>query len=92
MVRHALQPVAPFELLVVDPALPSWLPEVVLHGLRLGEATFTLRCWRDARGDSHAEIVEKKGTVRLLRQPPPESLSAGVVDRIKALAESLLHH
>ena len=87
-----LQPVAPLELLVVDPALPEWMPEVVLHGLRLGEATLSLRCWRDAKGDSHAEILEKKGTVRLLRQPPPESLSAGVADRIKALIESLRHH
>ncbi|HYU34231.1 MAG TPA: glycogen debranching N-terminal domain-containing protein [Thermoanaerobaculia bacterium] len=87
-----LQPVAPLKLLVVDPALPSWLPEVVLRGLRLGRASFTLRCWRDEQGSSHAEIVEKKGKVRLLRQPPPESLSAGVTDRIKALVESLRHH
>jgi glycogen debranching enzyme len=87
-----LQPVAPLHLLVVDPALPSWMPEVVLKGLRLGKARLTLRCWRDAKGSSHAEIVEKKGTVHLLRQPPPESLSAGVTDRIKALAETLLHH
>jgi glycogen debranching enzyme len=87
-----LQPVAPLHLLVVDPALPGWLPEVVLRGLRLGEATLTLRCWRDAQGDSHTEILEKKGTVHLLRQPPPESLSAGVTDRIKALVESLRHH
>lgn len=87
-----LQPVAPLKLLVADPALPSWMPEVVLKDLRLGKARLTLRCWRDAKGDSHAEIVEKKGTVRLLRQPPPESLSAGVTDRIKALVETLLHH
>lgn len=65
---------------------------MILNGLRLGEARFTLRCWRDAKGASHAEIVEKHGTVRLLRQPPPDSLSAGVTDRIKVLAESLLHH
>lgn len=95
LLLHALlglQPVAPLELLVVDPALPSWMPEVVLRGLRLGAARLTLRCWRDAQGASHAEIVEKKGTVRLLRQPPPESLSTGVWDRIKALAETVLHH
>ncbi len=87
-----LQPVAPLDLLVADPALPEWLPEVTLHGLRLGGARFTLRCWRDAHGASHAEIVEKEGTVHLLRQPPPESLSAGVKDRLAALVESFRHH
>ena len=87
-----LQPVAPLKLLVVDPALPAWMPEVIVHGLRLGKARLTLRCWRDAKGRSHAEILKKKGTVRLLRQPPPESLAAGVTDRIKALVETVLHH
>jgi glycogen debranching enzyme len=87
-----LQPVAPLDLLVVDPALPSWLPEIVIHGLRLGGATFTLRAWRDAQGSSHAEIVEKRGTVHLLRQPPLESLSAGALDRVAALFETLIHH
>jgi len=87
-----LQPVAPLKLLVVDPALPAWMPEVILHGLRLGKARLTLRCWRDAKGRSHAEIVKKKGTVRLLRQPPPESLAAGVKDRVKGLVETVLHH
>jgi glycogen debranching enzyme len=85
-----LQPVAPLDLLVVDPALPAWMPEVVLRGLRLGGATATLRCWRDEEGRSHAELLEKKGTLHLLRQPPPESLKAGVFDRVKALAETVL--
>jgi glycogen debranching enzyme len=64
-----LQPVAPLELIVVDPRLPAWLPEVVLHNLRLAGATLTLRFWRDGRGRSHAEIVRRRGTCRLVRQP-----------------------
>jgi glycogen debranching enzyme len=85
-----LQPVAALDLLVVDPALPSWLPEVIVQDLRLGGTTATLRFWRDETGVSHAEVVEKRGTFRLLRQPPLESLSAGIGDRFKALFESLL--
>lgn len=85
-----LQPVAALDLLVVDPALPSWLSEVIIHGVRLGGATATLRFWRDESGASHAEVVEKRGTFRLLRQPPLESLSVGIGDRFKALFESLL--
>ena len=39
--------------------------------------TATLRCWRDDDGNSHAEILHKHGTLRLVQQPPPESLTAG---------------
>jgi glycogen debranching enzyme len=87
-----LQPVAPLHLLVVDPVLPTWLPEVVLHGLRLGGATATIRFWRDDGGESHAEVVEKQGTLHLIKQPPLESLTAGVKDRFSALFDRVLHH
>src|SRR6266550_7420756 len=68
-----LQPLAPLETLVVAPDLPTWLPEVVLSDLRIGAATANVRFWRGQNGHSHAEIVEKKGTIRLIHQPPPES-------------------
>jgi glycogen debranching enzyme len=86
-----LQPVAPLELLVIAPALPAWLPEIVLHDLRLAGATATLRFWREPDGTSHGEIVRKRGTLRLVEQPPPESLTAGVGDRLSALFDSLIH-
>ena len=87
-----LQPVAALDLLVIDPVLPTWLPEIVLHDLRIGGATATIRFWRDAKGRSHGEVVRKHGTLRLVKQPPIESLSAGVRDRFSALADSILHH
>jgi glycogen debranching enzyme len=87
-----LQPVALLDLLVVDPVLPAWLPEVVLRDLRLGGAVATLRFWRDESGESHAEVVRKRGTFHLVRQPPPESLTAGVRDRVGALVETVMHH
>lgn len=87
-----LQPVAPLDLLIVDPALPSWLPEVILHGLRLGGATATLRFWRDEHGASHAEVLHKRGTLHLLRQPPPEALDVRLRDRFSALVDRVLHH
>jgi hypothetical protein len=86
-----LQPVAPLHLLVVDPVLPSWLPEVKLHGLRLGDATATVRFWRDKHGHSHAELQHVQGKLHLLRQPPLESLHAGVTDRLGALLASVVH-
>lgn len=86
-----LQPVAPLELLVVDPVLPSWLPEIVVRGLRIGGATATIRFWRDDHGASHAEMLHRRGTLRLVRQPPPESLSVSKRDRFVALADGMIH-
>src|SRR5918999_650433 len=87
-----LQPVAMLDMLVVDPVLPPWLPEVIVRDLRLGGAVATIRFWRDASGESHAEVVRKRGSIHLLRQPPPESLAATVRDRMGALVESVVHH
>jgi glycogen debranching enzyme len=87
-----LQPVAMLGLLVVDPVLPPWLPEVVVRDLRLGGAVATLRFWRDRSGKSHAEVVRKRGSFHLVRQPAPESLTAGVRDRMGALVETIMHH
>ncbi len=87
-----LQPVAPLDLLVVDPVLPRWLPEIVLHDLRIAGATATLRFWRDDGGRSHGEVLHQRGTFHLLHQPPLESLDASLGDRFRALADSVLHH
>jgi glycogen debranching enzyme len=87
-----LQPVAALDLLVVDPVLPPWLPQVTLEGLRIGGATATLRFYRDTGGESHVEVVRRRGTLHVVKQPPPESLTAGPKDRLTALADRLLHH
>jgi glycogen debranching enzyme len=87
-----LQPVAALDLLVVDPVLPPWLPEVTLERLRIGGAIATLRFSRDGGGESHVEVVRKRGTLRVVKQPPPESLTAGPKDRFTALVDRLLHH
>jgi glycogen debranching enzyme len=86
-----LQPLAPLNTLVVAPALPAWLPEIVLTGLRIGDATATVRFWRGEKGRSHAEILEKKGPLHLIHQQPPESLAAGPWDRFRALLDTVIH-
>jgi hypothetical protein len=85
------QPAALLDTLFVDPVLPTWLPELVVHDLRLAGATVTLRFWRDSSGSSHGEVLHRRGTFRLVRQPPLESLTAGVVDRLAALIDSVRH-
>jgi glycogen debranching enzyme len=84
-----LQPVAPLHLLVVSPDLPEWMPEAVLHDVRLGESAATIRFWRGEHGHSHAEVVKSTGAFRLIVQPPPESRTAGVRDRLRALFETI---
>ena len=85
-----LLPLGQFETLVLDPVLPAWLPEVVVHDLRVGQARATLRFWRDADGSSHFEVLRKHGTLRVVRQPPPESIEAGLVPRAKAAVETVV--
>ena len=69
-----LQPVAPLHLLAVDPMLPPWLPEVTLERFRLGGTVATLRFRREESGYTDVEIVRSRGPLRVVRQPPPESL------------------
>jgi glycogen debranching enzyme len=87
-----LQPVAPLHLLVIDPYLPEWLPDVTIENVKVGDARATLRFWRDEGGKAHGEIIEKHGSLHLLRQPPLESLKDGIPDRLGALVETLRHH
>lgn len=83
-------PVAHYELLLIDPELPALLPDMVVRGLRIGEATVTLRCWRNDDGKTDYEVLHKQGTLRIVRQPPPESLTAGLVDRLHAMLETMM--
>jgi glycogen debranching enzyme len=85
------QPVALLATLFVDPVLPTWLPELIVHDLRLAGATATLRFWRDDAGSSHGEVLQKRGTFHLVKQPPLESLTAGAGDRLAALFDSVRH-
>jgi glycogen debranching enzyme len=85
-----LLPLAQFETLVLDPVLPSWLPEVIVHDVHVGQARATLRFWREAEGSSKFEVLRKHGTLRVVRQPPPESVEAGLVPRAKAVVETVV--
>jgi glycogen debranching enzyme len=85
-----MRPVAALHLLAVHPVLPEWLPEITLKGLRVGDATATLRFWRDEDGDSLYEVVEQEGTLHIINQPPLDALNIGVWDRLGALAEGML--
>ncbi|MGQ0562820.1 MAG: MGH1-like glycoside hydrolase domain-containing protein [Gemmatimonadota bacterium] len=84
-----LLPFAPVKLLMVDPILPSWLPEITVKGLRVGNASVSIRFWREPNGKSRYQIMEKSGRVRVLRQAWLESFPTNVWDRARDLAGSL---
>jgi glycogen debranching enzyme len=83
-----LRAVAPLKLLAVDPVAPPWLPDVTVRNLRVGDASVSLRFWLDRSGDSHYEVLKKQGALRIIRQPPLDSLTAGLWDRLGALIKN----
>jgi glycogen debranching enzyme len=85
-----LVPIAAARTLIVDPALPSWIPELVVRDLRVADAKLTLRFWRDDAGASKWEVQHKQGTIRVLRQPALESVTTTWSDRTAAVLESIL--
>ena len=69
----------------VSPLLPEWLPQLELHGLRVGEAAVDLRFRRDRKGRSRFHVLGKRGKLRVVRQPPLDDLGAGFLRRLLAL-------
>lgn len=85
-----LYPYAPLHMLILDPHLPSWLPELTVRGLRVGDARTTIRFERGEDGTSSYRVLEVEGTLHVLRQPSPWSLTAGYWDRLRDALTSLL--
>ncbi|HWN43885.1 MAG TPA: glycogen debranching N-terminal domain-containing protein [Thermoanaerobaculia bacterium] len=85
-----IYPYAPLKMLLVDPHLPEWLPELTVRGLRVGEASVDLRFFRGADGRSDWELLDQKGTLHVLRQPSPWSLTATFAERLRDILSSLL--
>jgi glycogen debranching enzyme len=84
-----LVPIASLGVLAIDPALPTWLPELVVRDLRVGAAKATLRFWRGEDGKTRWQVLHQQGRLRVVRQPAPESLSATWTARVAGLFESL---
>ena len=79
-----LMPFAAKRALVVDPALPSWLPEMTVRNIRVGSARVALRARRCGSG-TELDILDGGG-IEILRAPalPPGQ------DRLAAAFRSLL--
>ena len=84
-----IYPFAPAHLLgLVRPRLPAWLPAVTLEGLRVGDATVTLRFDRNDDGSAAHSILAQDGPLWVLEVPPPNAVEGddGVMPRLVAWA------
>lgn len=84
-----IYPYAPQHILFLDPALPDWLPEVALQGLRVGDACVDISFHRTADGGSRFQVTERSGRLRVLRQPSPWSVFATPAQRVEEFVDSL---
>jgi glycogen debranching enzyme len=85
-----LYPYAPLNILLVDPHLPEWLPEITLTNLRVGDAAVTIRFYRESNGESGYRVFDMRGSLHVIRQPSPWSLTATFPERLKDLLTSFL--
>jgi glycogen debranching enzyme len=85
-----IYPYAPLNTLLLDPHLPEWLPEITLENLRVGKASVTIRFVREKDGGSDYKVLDKRGTLHVLRQPSPWSMTASFGERLKDALTSLL--
>jgi glycogen debranching enzyme len=59
---------APHGHLYVDPALPTWLPELTLRGLAVGKAKVDLRFWLDGE-TTKWEASVRQGSLEVQKKP-----------------------
>jgi hypothetical protein len=81
--------VAPLGVLVVDPHLPAWLPDLRLEGVRVGSSELDLEFRRASSGRTTYRVTRRSGRVRVVRQAPPQAPGSGPMGRTWAAIRSL---
>jgi glycogen debranching enzyme len=84
-----LYPYAPLHLLFLDPHLPDWLPELVIRHLQIGQDFLDIRFYRKPDGSSDFEVLDRRGFVKIIRQPSPWSLTADFTERFVDFVKSI---
>ena len=85
-----LYPYAPLNLLLVDPHLPEWLPEITVENLQVGRAIASIKFFRKKNGDSGFMVLKIQGKLHVIGQPSPWSLTASFGERLKDLLSSYI--
>ena len=88
-----IYPFAPAKVLaLVRPRLPPWLPTVTLRRLKVGDASVSIRFERSRDGSTHADVIEKEGTLFVTEVPPPQDIHAGAQTFAESAKGWLLEH
>jgi glycogen debranching enzyme len=64
-----LRPFAPAHVLLVDPQLPPWLPELTLRDIRVGRAYVDLEVWRTHDGRTKWRSRVRSGHLLVIQRP-----------------------
>jgi len=82
-------PYAAANLLILDPHLPEWLPEIALENMRVGKSRVSIQFDRKADGSTDYRLLDVEGELHVVRQPSPWSLTADWPERVKDAVLSL---
>jgi glycogen debranching enzyme len=83
--------IAPLGMLFIHPTLPEWLPDISLHGMRVGGSVMSLRFHRESDGTTGYKVLERSGGVRVIHEQP-DRVPRGVVARLARPTVGLLRH
>jgi hypothetical protein len=83
-------PYAAANLLILDPHLPEWLPEIRLENLRVGNARVSIHFARNRDAATDYKVLNLEGELHVLRQPSPWSITAEWPERVKDALFSLV--
>lgn len=72
-----VHPFASAGVLLVDPHLPAWLPELQLSGLHVGKARVSLRFQRVDDGSTEFRVLECEGTLKVVRRSKLAEIVSG---------------
>lgn len=84
-----IYPFAPAGLLVIDPHLPPWLPDLRLSGITVGRSRLDIEFRRGADGTTRYRIHGREGRVGVIRQPVPDGPEATIPRRAATALRSL---
>jgi glycogen debranching enzyme len=85
-----IYPYAPLNVLLLDPSLPEWLPELTLENLHIGDATLDLRFQRTNSGHTTYQVLNQTGRLDIIRESSPWSVRKGIGTRVTGALSRLL--
>ncbi len=85
-----IYPYAPAGVLFLDPRLPEWLPEITVERVRIKKASVSVKFFRNEKGETEYKILDLTGSLHVIHQPSPWSITSGWVERVRDAVESLL--